>query len=532
MKPEDLTAWALDELSPEDRASVESALGANEKTQQGAHSTQAFCALLRRELMDESLALKPEQRSAILACRSSAQPGREPAFRPRPLRWFQRPAIPMAAAAAVIVLGGLAALQLSQSFRDADPLRLRVEAERIRISGAKRSNSELSKSADVPLMPGKLPAAVPSLAVTVSPGAPPPPPVLNSSNPLLEAMTLAAGPADSGVVGGGVQLRTDSKPSLRFHEKEAVHGIRRSKAAGNAEDGDPIIESALISVAREPLATFPLDVDTASYANVRQLLKQGIHPPRDAVRIEELINGFPTSDPGPAPEATHPLLVKAEMAECPWQPGHRLVRIHLKARDLPGGVRPGTLVTVARDVKVQLEFNPAAVREYRWIGCENRQPARSASQDAGAVRAGHSVVALYELVPAVQPPGGESRALADRLRPPPAEIRLAAPLPPGDSALEALEALTVKVRYKAPDANVSRLIELTLKDEARAVDKAGGEFKFTAAVAGFGLLLRESPYAGLLNWDEVRRLAREGKGEDALGFRAEFLQLIEKAAAR
>ena len=529
MKPEDLTAWALDELRSEDRADVEASLGADEKTRQGVRSTQAFCAFIRHELMDESLALRPEQRSAILACRSSAELGRGPVFRPQPLRWFQRPALPMAAAAAVIVLGSLAALHLSQSVHDSDSRFLKVQAEQVRISSAKRDSSQLSKPADGPLIPGKVPAPVSALASTARPGAPPPPPVLNSSSPLAEAMRLGAGPL---AAGGAISSESTASSSLKPREKEVVREDRRSRETGDAAGNDPSVNSALLSAAREPLSTFPIQVNTASYENVRRFLNEGVRPAREAVRIEELINAFPTSDPGPASDAPHPILVKAEMAECPWQPGHRLVRIHLKARAVPAGASPDAVVTVARDVKVQVEINPAAVREYRRIGSENQLPARAGFKDAGEVVEGHSVVVLYELVPAGLPPRDESRPLVDMPRHRPGEILLAAPPPPGASAAEGMEALIVRVRYKEPDRNVSRLIELPLKNEARTVDKAGGEFKFTAAVAGFGLLLREPSYAGPLNWDVVRRLAREGKGEDALGLRAEFLQLIEKAAAR
>jgi hypothetical protein len=94
------------------------------------------------------------------------------------------------------------------------------------------------------------------------------------------------------------------------------------------------------------------------------------------------------------------------------------------------------------------------------------------------------------------------------------------------------EALTVKLRYKEPEGTTSKLLEVPLNDDARAIEKASPEFKFTAAVAGFGMLLRESSYAGQLTWDVVRQLARDGKGSDALGYRGEFLQLIEKAAGK
>jgi secreted protein with Ig-like and vWFA domain len=727
MKPEDLTAWALDELSPEDRAAAEAALGTDAKTQEDARSTRSFCDFLSRELMDGNLALKPAQRAAILAARSNGQPRMVTPFQPRPLRWFQRPAIPMAAAAAVIVLGSLAALHLSQSVRDAGLEHVPDPSEVVRISGEKRSNSDVAKSIGAPPMPGKAPsaasilltepsgspAAVPALAATARPASPPPPPVLKASNLMAETMTLAAGPAASGAIGRGLQPGADSTTSLGLLDKEEVHGSHMRRETRSTEEYSPVVENPLVSVVREPLSTFSTDVDTASYANVRRFLNQGIRPPREAVRIEELINYFPSPEPGPTLDAVHPILVKAEMAACPWQSQHRLARIHLKARDVPTGSRPGnlvflvdvsgsmnsedklplvqrslrmlveqlgeadrvamvtyaggtevvlpstnglkkaevlaavdrlhaggsthgsagirlayeqavagfiqggvnrvilctdgdfnvgisnpkeladfiadqarsgvflsvlgfgsgnlkdrtletladkgngayalidsvsearkvlveqmqgTLVTVAKDVKVQVEFNPAAVREYRLIGYENRLLAKEDfnddGKDAGDVGAGHSVVALYELVPAGLPPGAETRPLVDRLKYQPEEIRLAAPPSPSGSAAGSLEALTVKVRYKEPEGNVSRLVEVALKDDERPVEKAGREFKFTAAVAGFGLLLRESPHAGQLSWDLVRRLAREGKGEDALGYRGEFLQLIEKAAAR
>jgi secreted protein with Ig-like and vWFA domain len=481
----------------------------------------------------------------------------------------------------------------------------------------------------------------------------------------------------------------------------------------NTETYTTITENALISVAREPLSTFSIDVDTASYANVRRFLNMNTKPPRDAVRVEELINYFPSNEPAPEADSKQPFAVKAEMAACPWQPQHRLARIHLKGRDVAAGGKPsnlvflvdvsgsmnsedklalvqrslrmlterlgesdrvslvtyaggtevvlpstngmqkadiiasierlkaggstagtvgiklayeqaasgfikggvnrvilctdgdfnvgisdpkelegfitekarsgvflsvlgfgtgnlkdrtmetlankgngnyayidsvsearkvlveqmqGTLVTIAKDVKIQVEFNPALIREYRLIGYENRLLAKEDfnddTKDAGEIGAGHSITALYELVPANLPPGATPQPIVDKLKYQPEAQQLASPPPVKTLAPATNEALTVKLRYKEPEGTTSKLLEVPLNDDARAIEQASPEFKFTAAVAGFGMLLRESSYVGQLTWDGVRQLAREGKGSDDLGYRGEFLQLIEKAAGK
>jgi secreted protein with Ig-like and vWFA domain len=196
----------------------------------------------------------------------------------------------------------------------------------------------------------------------------------------------------------------------------------------------------------------------------------------------------------------------------------------------------GTLVTIAKDVKIQVEFNPALIREYRLIGYENRLLAKEDfnddTKDAGEIGAGHSITALYELVPANLPPGATPQPIVDKLKYQPEAQQLASPPPVKTLAPATNEALTVKLRYKEPEGTTSKLLEVPLNDDARAIEKASPEFKFTAAVAGFGMLLRESSYAGQLTWDVVRQLARDGKGSDALGYRGEFLQLIEKAAGK
>ncbi len=467
-----------------------------------------------------------------------------------------------------------------------------------------------------------------------------------------------------------------------------------------------IIENELKDVAREPLSTLSIDVDTASYANVRRFLNQNMIPPPDAVRIEELVNYFPTSEEGPAHDAKEPFGVRVELAPCPWQPVHRLARISIKGREMDknrkasnlvflvdvsgsmnepaklplvqqslrmlteqlgegdrvtmvvyagssgvvlpptsgekkeeilaainrlsaggsthgsagikqayeqavagfikGGVNRvilctdgdfnvgvsspeeleklithkaktgvflsvlgfgsgnlkdrtmetladkgngnyayidslsearkvlveqmgSTLDTIAKDVKIQVEFNPAAVRSYRLIGYENRLLAKEDfnddTKDAGEIGAGHSVVALYEIVPANLPAGVGGRPAVDALK---YQAPAISPAQMAEAAKSG-EMMTVKLRYKEPESDLSKLIEVPTKDEGKTLTASSEEYKFSAAVAGFGLLLRDSSYKGTLSWETVRRLALDGKGADKQGYRGEFLQLIDKA---
>ncbi|MBN8247063.1 MAG: von Willebrand factor type A domain-containing protein [Verrucomicrobia bacterium] len=469
-----------------------------------------------------------------------------------------------------------------------------------------------------------------------------------------------------------------------------------------------ITDNPFKSPAIAPLSTFGLDVDTASYANVRRFLREGSLPPPDAVRIEELINYF-SYDSAPA-RGDHPLAAAVEIADCPWAEGHKLVRVAVQAkavdragrppanlvflldvsgsmapenklplvkrslrllldrlteRDsvgivtyagesrvalepvtasesgrrritevleglgagsgtagsagiqaayalagrqfIPGGVNrvllctdgdfnigitdpaelhrlieeraksgvflsvlgygmgntkdstmelladrgngnyayvdsfaearkvlgeqlEGTLITVAKDVKVQVEFNPARVRSYRLIGYENRalrdRDFNDDTKDAGDVGAGHQVTVLYEIEPATPNLAG-----TDPLRyqgaPADAPVAPAIALKRGHED----ELLLLKIRYKSPEGTESRLLEQPVKDVSRELDQASADFRFASAVAGYGMLLRNSPHKGTLAWDRVLRLAEQGLGNDREGYRAEFVDLARKAQA-
>ena len=473
--------------------------------------------------------------------------------------------------------------------------------------------------------------------------------------------------------------------------------LRRQREPGNTEAYDRIDENPFRSPAVAPLSTFSVDVDRASYANVRRFLDHGALPPRDAVRIEELVNYFPYGDAEPA-RGDVPLRITTEVAPAPWNGAHDLVRIALRARDVdmrrapaanlvflidvsgsmqgPGrlplvkqslallvnqlreqdrvaivvyagraglvlpstsgadkqrilaaldgleaggstaggaGIRlaydvvrqnfarggnnrvvlctdgdfnvgqssdgalvdlieqrraegafltilgfgmgnykdakmekladagngnygyiddllearkmlvkemGGTLVTVAKDVKLQVEFNPARVRAYRLLGYEDRllrdEDFANDAKDAGEVGAGHMVTAMYEIVRTDAPLDvalHETGALRYQ--------RPAAPSAPSD------ELLHVAMRWKAPDGDRSQLVNHPVADRRGPPSES---MRFASAVAGFGMLLRGSPYAGSLAWPQVLDLAREARGDDRDGYRADFIRLAELAA--
>ena len=183
----------------------------------------------------------------------------------------------------------------------------------------------------------------------------------------------------------------------------------------------------------------------------------------------------------------------------------------------------GTLFTIARDVKVQVEFNPAAVDSYRLIGYENRVLAaedfNDDRKDAGELGAGHTVTALYEVIPAGA--GRDGRPRVDPLRY--QDRRTHA----GDDVQAPGELMTVKLRYKEPAENESRLIERPVRDGGRSLDDASDDLRFAAAVAQWGMLLRDSRHAGRASYEDVLELARGALGRDPHGDRAGFVRLVQ-----
>lgn len=489
------------------------------------------------------------------------------------------------------------------------------------------------------------------------------------------------------------------KMALRIPRQRAIQESTPSAPVNydalDAEEYNRVDENPFLEVLQNPLSTFSADVDTASYSNVRRMIKQGELPARDAVRIEELINYF-TYD-YPEPDGAHPFSVTTEVSVCPWNETNKLVRIGLKGRSIPldsappsnlvflidvsgsmysrlplvksalkllvgqlrkqdriaivayagasGLVLPstpgnhkakiietldrltaggstaggagitlayevalenrletgnnrvilatdgdfnvgpasqadlhrlieqkrdqgvyltvlgfgmgnlkdatmelladkgngnysyidslleakkvlvnemgGTLITIAKDVKIQAEFNPAKVKSYRLIGYENRllrdEDFEDDTRDAGEIGAGHVVTAFYEMTPT----SSEMNDPESSLKYTETTVK--------ESAFKTNEIMTIKLRYKFPDEAESRLIIHPVIDRNVALPDASDDFKFASAVAEFGLLVRGSKYKAKASYDSVLERAQMARGQDSEGYRSEFIQLAGAA---
>ena len=256
----------------------------------------------------------------------------------------------------------------------------------------------------------------------------------------------------------------------------------------------------------------------SSYAIVRRFINEGVLPPKDSIRIEEMINYFPYDYPEPAQEQL--LSLDVEVASCPWADSHRLVRIGLRGRKTASSeddtdaapIRPAK---IAKEVKIQVEFNPAEVASYHLIGYEQQTPGKEGLNrdeiDAGEIDAGHTMTAFYEVAPA--------------------GVSASAPPLGFYSAQNSNEMLAVKLRYKKPNDDKSELIQRTVVDNGKQFVNASPDFKFAAAVAEFGMLLRESEFKGNATLGAVLEWAQDGKRVDRDGYRTGFVELVRKAEA-
>jgi Ca-activated chloride channel family protein len=183
-----------------------------------------------------------------------------------------------------------------------------------------------------------------------------------------------------------------------------------------------------------------------------------------------------------------------------------------------------TFVTVAKDVKIQVELNPKYVSAYRLIGYENRmlraEDFNDDKKDAGEIGAGHSVTALYEIVPVGAP---SPAASVDALK-------YQKPAAPTEAAAQG-ELMTVKIRFKRPDGDTSALMSHTVAASHKPLDGASNDFRFSASVAAFGMLLRDSEHKGAASWQLAASLAQDASGADPHGYRREYRALIAKARA-
>lgn len=193
-----------------------------------------------------------------------------------------------------------------------------------------------------------------------------------------------------------------------------------------------------------------------------------------------------------------------------------------EARRVLVGQMAGTLFTIARDVKIQLEFNPAFVQSYRLIGYENRVLAKNDfdddKKDAGELGAGHTVTALYEIVPATRENAGRRDGGGQYVS-----------VSVNSGAYASEDLLTLRLRYKPPESDESTLIEQRLRSTERRFADASENLRFSAAVAAFGMLLRESQFRGDVTCDAIVEMAEGAMGEDESGHRKEFVELVRTA---
>jgi anti-sigma factor RsiW len=309
-------------------------------------------------------------------------------------------------------------------------------------------------------------------------------------------------------------------------------GARFSRTAVGRDAGR---ENDFLGAEENPKSWLPADVGNASYGLVRRAIENGRLPARDVVKIEELVNYFPYRYvPPPAREDT-PFAAALEVTEAPWAPTHRLVRIGLKGRD-PSAV--DRLLVIAKDVRIEVTFNAAKVSSYRLIGYENaRLDPEDYKTDGIEVSAGHSLTALYEIVPV----GAEERRVADK---PAADNLLYQGNVVVSSRLETAstskaltnELLMVTVGYAKPEGFISfsKHTDFSLVDSGRRFADASADFKFAAAVAEYGMILRNSPHKGAGTLRDVVAWASAGaasNADDPRGYRGEFIGLVQKTQA-
>lgn len=265
-------------------------------------------------------------------------------------------------------------------------------------------------------------------------------------------------------------------------------------------------ERPFVSVLSKPSSSVRLLVNSASYLDLRRSINSGVLPARNAVRIEGMINHFPYDYPQPIGDELFSL--NADVVTCPWETSHRLVRIGLKGRET---------TAVSEDSGIEVEFHPKHVKSYRLIGYDRQASER---QDLNKTRVGsegiptqYALTVLYEVVVSrSKPQTTATKSLDDSAKPP---DRL----------------LSVKLRLTTPTHDPIPSVERVVMDNGSVFTGAPDDLKFAAAVAEFGMILRDSEYKGNGTFENVLQWAVEGKGADREGYRADFIELVRKAQA-
>ena len=261
-------------------------------------------------------------------------------------------------------------------------------------------------------------------------------------------------------------------------------------------------ERPFVSAVSRPRSSVPLLVNPVSYVDVRRSINAGVLPARDAVRIEGMINHFHYDYPEPA--GSEPFSLNIDVVTCPWQPTHRLARIGLKGHQA---------ITVRAASRIEFEFNPRRVSAYRLIGYDRQKPETQVlNEKTVGLAAGYTLTTFYEIVP-LKRVGAVAHAQMPGV---------------AGEASEPLFIARLKLETRA-DANAPRFIQRAVSDTGFDFAAAAGDLKFAAAVAEFGMILRDSEYKGNGTLQQVLEWAKQGKGADPNGYRAEFIELVRRA---
>jgi uncharacterized protein DUF3520/protein with von Willebrand factor-like domain len=294
------------------------------------------------------------------------------------------------------------------------------------------------------------------------------------------------------------RLAEDRAEPTQFAPVEAEDATRPSQTEMFEADAGPYAftgERPFVSVISRPRSSVPLLVNLPSYTYVQRSIDAGQLPPRESVRIEGMINHF--SYEYPQPTGGESFSLNLDVVACPWEPTHRLVRIGLKGNQE---------VAIRADGRIEVEFNPRRVASYRLIGYDRQETETQNSKEENvgshSVPAGYTLTTLYEIVP----------------------------LKRVGEASEPLLTAKLQVNKRGNDAALG-LIQRTVSDTGFDFAQAPSDLKFAAAVAEFGMILRDSEYKGNGSLQQVLEWAQKGKGADVNGYRAGFIELVRKAQA-
>jgi len=305
------------------------------------------------------------------------------------------------------------------------------------------------------------------------------------------------------------QLAGDRAQPNQFAPVEAEDALQPTNEKLAADAGPYAFtgERPFVSVRSRPRSSVPLVVHSPSYLDVQRSINAGLLPPRESVHIEGMINHF--SYEYPPPTAGETFSLNLDVVTCPWEPTHRLVRI---------GMKGNQAITVRANSSIEVEFNPGRVASYRLIGYDRQKTETQSSNEENvrsqSMAAGYALTVFYEVVP-LKRPSDATRAQTPNF---------------AEDASEPLLTAKLQVKTRANDRAVE-LIQRTVNDAGFDFATAPSDLKFAAAVAEFGMILRDSEYRGNGSLQQVLEWAQQGKGADVNGYRADFIELVRKTRA-